>query len=116
VQSGKAQVYGEGSIPMCYLYAVFTVTGLTLIPTVAVAILYLLDCWRSQMEIALRVAWVWWVIAPPIWFSIEYFLLFKGKGADHVFESFKYGQDVSAKSWIAFVVILTAILEKKLWP
>ena len=116
MQNGKEQVYGKDGIPMRYLYAIFTITGLTLVPTVVVAILYLLECWRTQMEFALRVAWVWWVIAPPIWFSFEYFVLFKQKGAGDVFESFKYGQDVSAKAWMAFVVVLTGILEKKLWP
>ena len=114
IQTGKESLYGHGAIPMGYLYAVFIITGVTLIPTIAVALLYLLGWWEEKMRTSLKVLWVWWVIAPPIWFSFEYFTLYKKKGPNNAFESFKYGQDVSAKAWIAFVIVLTGILEKKL--
>jgi hypothetical protein len=114
IQTGKESLYGEGAIPKGYLYAVFFITGITLLPTIAVATLYLLGCWRQAMEPTLKALWVWWVIAPPIWFSFEYFILYKEKGPNNAFESFKYGQDVSAKAWIAFVIVLTGIIENKL--
>jgi hypothetical protein len=112
--SGKEQLYGRGAIPSAYLYTVFAITGATLIPTLGVVVLYLFGGCRESMLTALQVAWVWWVVAPPIWFSFEYFILFKQHGPNDAFESFKYGQDVSAKAWIAFVLVLTGILEKKL--
>jgi len=49
-----------------------------------------------------------WTVVPPIWFWYEYwFIYLKGYHSDETvpenFELFKYGQDVSAKIWLAIV-------------
>lgn len=52
-----------------------------------------------------------WVIVVPLWFSIEYFFLYKTKGldGDKSFDHFKHGQDVATKAWLAVVTVLTAL-------
>ena len=54
-----------------------------------------------------------WVIGPPVWFAIDYFLVFNHKWAqtEHgdVFERFKYGQDVASKVWVALVTLFTGL-------
>jgi hypothetical protein len=51
-----------------------------------------------------------WAVLPPIWFWYEYFFVYKPPKKDEAprtdFESFKYGQDVSSKIWIAVVSAL----------
>lgn len=51
---------------------------------------------------------IFWIVAPPVWFWIEYFyvnwsnyLSWKGKSDAEKFERFKYGQDISSKIWLA---------------
>jgi hypothetical protein len=49
-----------------------------------------------------------WTVVPPIWFWCEYwFIYLKGQRfedrAPENFELFKYGQDISAKIWLAIV-------------
>ena len=50
-----------------------------------------------------------WIVLPPGWFSIEFFLVYKKYGEPEAFESFKYGQDVAAKFWIAVSTLLSAL-------
>lgn len=53
-----------------------------------------------------------WAIAPPVWFWIEYWWLFRAQ--DHsdgsALEYFKTGQDNSKAVWAAFVLVLGALL------
>jgi hypothetical protein len=52
-----------------------------------------------------------WVIVPPGWFWIEYFHVvpkMRNEDLPNV-DRFKYGQDLSAKFWIAGSALLTAI-------
>jgi len=69
-----------------------------------------------------------WIIAPPVWFAIDYFLVFNHQwpqavdtvhavgahaaDAAHVaemFDRFKYGQEVASKTWLALVTLLTGL-------
>jgi hypothetical protein len=53
-----------------------------------------------------------WIIVPPVWFWYEYFYLFKRTKdfkQPQDFERFKYGQEQSAKIWLALVTVLIAL-------
>jgi hypothetical protein len=57
-----------------------------------------------------------WVVGPPVWFFIEYFFYFPAYGnmADCAgFEKLKGAQDVSAKVWAAFTVVLGAMYRNR---
>ena len=60
----------------------------------------------------MHIAWAWWVAAPPVWFSVEYFYLFKKYKVKGRFEAFKYGQDVASKAWVAIAAIMSVIASK----
>jgi len=52
-----------------------------------------------------------WVLLPPIWFWVEYFFIYKNLDSEVRPElgQFKYGQQLSAKIWLAVVSLLTAL-------
>jgi len=50
-----------------------------------------------------------WIVLPPGWFCIEYFLIYKKHGLPRSFESFKHGQEVAAKFWLAVSTVLSAL-------
>ena len=50
-----------------------------------------------------------WIVLPPGWFCIEYFLIYKKNGLPRSFESFKHGQEVAAKFWLAVSTVLSAL-------
>ena len=52
-----------------------------------------------------------WLLGPPIYFWFEYFYLYKNSTAANKpdLETFKYGQDVSSKIWIATTSALLAL-------
>jgi hypothetical protein len=52
-----------------------------------------------------------WVILPPSWFRCEFFLLYrKVPEADRPkLDDFKYGQEQSAKIWLALITVLTVL-------
>ena len=57
---------------------------------------------------SLAACWAFWVLAPPIWFAFEYFVLFKHTPGS--FAALKYGQEQATKAWAAVVVVLASIL------
>ena len=59
---------------------------------------------------------LFWVLMPPVWFWFEYFFLYRydaltlpNGDAKADWDSFKYGQDLSAKIWLALVTALTIL-------
>lgn len=52
-----------------------------------------------------------WAIIPPLWFFVEWRSLSYGQEL----EVFKYSQELARNIWVAFVVLLVAILKGK-WP
>ena len=51
------------------------------------------------------------IVVPPCWFWFEYFGLYRYDSGAHKpdWDSFKYGQDVSSKVWLALVTTLTIL-------
>lgn len=47
-----------------------------------------------------------WVLGPPIWFFIEYFYLFRQHGKPECIETFRYGQELASRIWLALVAVL----------
>jgi hypothetical protein len=109
---GYEDIYGIGRIPIYWLRTGETVAVLTFASTVATVILYINDKADAEYIRYMHIAWLWWVIAPPVWFSVEYFYLFKKYKIRGTFEAFKYGQDVASKAWLAIAVALSAIVPK----
>lgn len=110
--SGFEEVYGPNSIPMFWLRGVQIVTGTSLALTAVVVVSYFRETANARCDLWMQTAWIWWVVAPPIWFSIEYFYLFKKYQVPGAFEALKYGQDVASKVWLAIAAVLTAIVPK----
>ena len=57
-----------------------------------------------------------WVLGPPLWFFYEHFCFFPQYGnfvEGAGYEKLKAAQDVTAKVWAAFAVVLGAIYNKK---
>jgi hypothetical protein len=54
---------------------------------------------------------LFWIAVPPCWFWFEYFGLYRYDSGAHKpdWDSFKYGQDVSSKVWLALVTTLTIL-------
>jgi hypothetical protein len=55
-----------------------------------------------------------WTLLPPIYFWAEFYAIYKPKLKDKTktpddFDLFKYGQDVSAKIWLAVISALLAL-------
>ena len=52
-----------------------------------------------------------WILGPPLWFWLEYFAFFErtpGLPTD-AWERFKYGQEQSAKIWLALITVLLGL-------
>lgn len=54
-----------------------------------------------------------WVLGPPIWFFIEYFYLFRQHGKPGCIETFKYGQELASRIWLALVAVLGVLFFSK---
>ena len=63
----------------------------------------------GEPSLAKRLILAVWIALPPGWFCIEYFLIYKKHGLPRSFESFKHGQEVAAKFWLAVGTVLSAL-------
>jgi hypothetical protein len=63
----------------------------------------------AEVNLPKRLILAAWIALPPGWFCIEYFLIFKKHGLPKSFESFKHGQEVAAKFWLAVGTVLSAL-------
>jgi ABC-type spermidine/putrescine transport system permease subunit II len=66
----------------------------------------------SRRKTFLQVMWLFWVVVPPVWFFVAYFVFFKTYGGEGTFEAFKYGQDFAAKLWFGVAAVLTVLVAK----
>jgi len=77
---------------------------------------------QKRLSLMARTALLgFWLVAPPLWFSYEYFHLYQsnvvkcGLGPAE-WEQFKYGQESAGKIWAAIVVFLGALYFKGTGP
>lgn len=62
---------------------------------------------KHPIKIVQAVMLVIWIIGPSIWFWYECFYLYKRtQNQNRDWDGFKYGQDQSAKIWLALVTVL----------
>ena len=47
-----------------------------------------------------------WTLGVPLWFSIEYWFIYRKWGIPNNLEFFKHSQDLTAKVWLAVLAIL----------
>lgn len=107
--TGKEQIYGDpacGFLPKLYINWAIGSAGVLLVFTIIALILH----FYYDSSCLLKVVWALWIVAPPIWFCYEYFWLFRDEKVTVTFETFKYGQDIASKGWLAIAALLTGIL------
>ena len=77
-------------------------------PTLAV--LGLFYTYRSHLNACPpEVIFAGWAVLPPIWFILEYWLLFdRTKESIADFEAFKHSQALARNLWIGFLIFLAA--------
>jgi hypothetical protein len=112
MNTGKEPIYGNHGLPQRVLAAVQIVATASLVWTVVVVSNHLSDRTNSDWAVRLHACWLWWVVTPPIWFSFEYFSLYKRKGQEGTFEAFKYGQELASRAWLGIAAVLTVIASK----
>ncbi len=97
-------VYQSGTPPVYLGRLAMLVGGIVLI----------ISIWAVFSPKARR-AYLWrllffWTFAPPAWFVLDYFVLYKTWGVDKTFEAFQYGQEVAAKFWAGGLALVAAKL------
>lgn len=65
-------------------------------------------CHRSASKNYLVVGF--WILAPPIWFFLEWFYLCEGLPKDQL-EWISHTHDLARNIWLALVAVLTVLLE-----
>jgi hypothetical protein len=111
--TGKEPIYGPGALPPDVLLAVQVLAGLTLLLTVITVTSHLRQPSSSLWRGAFRAAWIFWIFAPPIWFSVEYFYLYKPFGKEGTFEAFKYGQELAYRAWLGIAAAMTLLYSQR---
>lgn len=108
--SGKELIYCANGLPEKQLVLIRNIAITGLFSTLAIAMLHFIFREESIWKNALIFCWSTWIIAPPIWFSYEYFYLFKKYGPENSFEAFKCGQELASRAWLGISAILTLIV------
>ena len=85
---------------------VFALIIVFLGPLATLWIIY--DSWTTKRIDYLYVAIGAWAVLPPIWFLLEYFLVYRKYGEPGTFELFKYGQDLAKAVWAGTLGVLIA--------
>ena len=81
--------------------------ALASLATVVVYRLFLPDC--CCLRLLGKIIVCFWVLAPPVWFWLEWWLLKDSIKTDDEREKMIHLHDVSRNIWIALVAVLTAL-------
>lgn len=64
----------------------------------------------SRVKVAQAFILAAWIVLPPVWFWLEYYMLYLPKPASYEgWEQYKYGQELSSKIWLALVTTLLGL-------
>lgn len=98
-------IYADGSAPQLIL------VGVTVLSLIAVVVTLFLvrSAWRNRDRTYVYAAGAFWAIAPPVWFWLEYELIYRTWGDADAFEYFKYGQQVVVSIWAGVTLFLFAV-------
>jgi len=107
--TGKEPVYGADRLPAKVLVAVQVLAASALVATGFITYYHLKQPASLEWQSAFRTAWIFWIFAPPVWFSYEYFYLFKPYGKVGTFEAFKYGQELAYRAWVGIAATMTLL-------
>jgi len=107
--TGKESVYGGAGIPIRWLRIARTVTILALLLTITVIWFFINNKHDATWRHLFSTLWVAWVVVPPLWFSFEYFSLFKKHGETGAFEAFKYGQELASRAWLSIAAVMSVV-------
>lgn len=110
--TGKEPIYGAGGLPEGVLLAVQIAAAVALIVSLYIIHRHLQQPASTRWQTAFQVAWIFWIFAPPIWFSIEYFFLYKHFAVPGTFEAFKYGQELAYRTWVGIATAMTILYVK----
>lgn len=111
--TGREDIYGPGGLPIGVLQAVLVLASLALVATVWAIREHRRDPASALWQRAFLGAWIFWVFAPPLWFSFEYFQLYKPCGQPGTFEAFKYGQELAHRLWVGIATVMTLLYAKR---
>ncbi|MFO1351086.1 MAG: hypothetical protein U1F68_10610 [Gammaproteobacteria bacterium] len=93
---------------LALLMTLSVILSLRAIPTGELTQPFQIGAWSVDPFLARTLGIAFWTIAPPLWFFIEYFWLFKRFSDPDKLELFKHGQQVSASIWAGVVAFLIA--------
>lgn len=111
--TGKEAVYGAGGLPASVLVAAQALAAIALVVTLVITYFYIQKPTDPMWQRAFQAAWIFWIFAPPIWLSYEYFYLFKPYGRVGTFEAFKYGQELAYRAWVGIAAAMTLLYVQK---
>lgn len=64
-------------------------------------------CWQVEKIYPWLIGWM---IGTPVWFWIEYFVVFRKFGNSDAFDSFKHGQQLSLAIWAGLALFLNGLI------
>lgn len=87
---------------------VYCISGIVVISAVVTAVMAVRAFGAGDQNTLFALAAAWTVV-PPVWFWIDYFIVFRRGGDQAQFDEFKHGQQVSAAIWAAVALSLFAL-------
>ncbi|EXI92784.1 MAG: hypothetical protein AW12_00264 [Candidatus Accumulibacter sp. BA-94] len=107
--TGKEAIYGDGGLPIRWLHSIRAASILALLAAAFVTPMFILNKCSDIYKGLFSSLWLLWVFGPPVWFSFEYFHLFKKHGKPGTFEAFKYGQELASRAWLGIAAVMSLI-------
>lgn len=112
MERNNVPLYLREPFPHAPIFAVVAVVGF-----IASIVFILKGCilFPNSHQTVSQVLVALWVLGPPLWFFYEYFYYFPSYGnmAEGAgFEKLKAAQDVTAKLWVAFSIVIAALYNK----
>lgn len=73
----------------------------------AVVVSVIVFCFAKNAVQAVQLLIIFWALVPPLWFMLEYHVLYKEE-SDVSFDHFRHGQQLAGAVWLGVVAILLA--------
>jgi hypothetical protein len=65
---------------------------------------------RTRKPAILYGLFAFWALVPPLWFTFDFYYLYKRYGAPGSFDMMQYGLQISDRFWAAILALLAAII------
>ena len=96
---------GQTNIGRVWITAAAILAGVMLIVSLREAY----AAWQTCDPESIYLYGAGWIIGPPIWFWIEYFIIYRRYGDPRAFESYKFGQQISVAIWAGLALLLVGL-------